>query len=207
MLRARVLSALVLIPVVILLIYLGGIPWAIAIALVGGIAWGEMSRLLQRSDFAVDRLVGLFFVVAAIGEAYLRGAGILQVDLLRPLLALLIIASLIYALYDKSEQPTAQLGDQRRQRALSRFHAEPLRHPAGTCRTACTGSSSRSLMTWIGDTFAYFVGSTPGQAQAVAAHQPEEDLGRAGRRDRQLPDRRAAAGRLARGHQRVARAC
>lgn len=162
MLRARVLSVLVLLPFVILLVYVGGIPWALGVAAVGAIAWGEMTRLLQRSDFAVDRMLGLFFVLAAIGEAYLRGAGIVRVDLLRPLLALLIIASLIFALYDKSEHPTSNWAINIASALYLGFmlsHFVTLRERASGLEWVIFAFA----MTWTGDTFAYFVGVSLGK--------------------------------------------
>ena len=162
MLRTRVLSVLVLLPVVLLFTYLGGIPWALGVALVGVIAWGEMTRLLQRSDFAVDRLLGLLFIVAAIAEAYLRGAGIVQADLLRPLLVVLIMSSLISALYDKSDHPTANW-------AINIASALYLGFMLGhfvTLRERANGFNWVLFafgMTWIGDTFAYFVGRSLGK--------------------------------------------
>jgi len=161
-LRARVLSVLVLLPGVLLLMYLGGIPWAIGVALVGAIAWGEMSGLLQRSNFAVDRLVGLVFIGAAIAEAYVRGAGALQADLLRPLLALLIIASLIYALYDRSEHPTSNWAITVASALYLGFmlsHFVTLRERGNGLNWVIFAFS----MTWIGDTAAYFVGSAVGK--------------------------------------------
>lgn len=162
MLRARVLSALVLLPLVILLIYLGGLPWTIAIALVGSIGWGEMSRLLQRSDFAVDRLVGFFFVILTIVAAYLNGTGLAAFDLLRPLLALLIMASLINALYDKSDRPTHNWAINL---ASALYLGFMLSHFV-TLRVRPNGMNwvlFAFLMTWIGDTAAYFVGSHLGR--------------------------------------------
>ncbi len=162
MLRTRVLSVLVLLPFVILLTYLGGIPWALGVASVGVIAWGEMTRLLQRSDFAVDRLLGLVFIVVAIVEAYLRGAGIIQVDLLRPLLALLVISSLVSALYDKSEHPTSNWAINIASALYLGFmlsHFVTLRERANGFHWAVFAFT----ITWIGDTFAYFVGSSLGK--------------------------------------------
>jgi phosphatidate cytidylyltransferase len=161
-LRARVLSALVLIPIVIGLIYLGGIPWAVAIALAGAVAWAEMSRLLQRSDFAVDRIVGLAFVVLSIAVAYLQGAGLVQVDLLGPLLALLIIASLIYALYDHSDHPTQNWAIN----VASALYLGFMLSHFVTLREFENGMNWVIFafgMTWIGDTSAYFVGRTLGR--------------------------------------------
>jgi phosphatidate cytidylyltransferase len=161
-LRARVLSAIVLIPVVLLLIYFGGIPWALAIALTGAVAWGEMSRLLSRSDFAVDRLVGLFFVVLTIIAAYLNGAGLVSFELLPPLLALLIMASLINALYDKSDRPTQNWAINL---ASALYLGFMLSHFV-TMRELPNGMNwvlFAFLMTWTGDTAAYFVGSNLGK--------------------------------------------
>lgn len=162
MLRARVLSALILLPVVLLLVYFGGIPWALAIALAGVVAWGEMTRLLQRSDFAVDRLVGLFFVVLAILAAYLNGTGLVSFDLLPPLLALLIMASLTNALYDKSEHPTHNWAIN----VASALYLGFMLSHFVTLRVLPNGMNwvlFAFLMTWIGDTAAYFVGRTLGR--------------------------------------------
>jgi len=161
-LRARVLSVLVLLPFVILLTYIGGIPWAIGIAAVGAIAWGEMTRLLQRSDFAVDRVLGLLFILAAIAEAYLRAAGIVRIDLLRPLLALLVIASLISALYDKSEHPTSNWAINIASALYLGFmlsHFVTLRERANGLEWVIFAFA----LTWTGDTCAYFVGVSLGK--------------------------------------------
>ncbi len=173
MLRARILSALVMIPIVSLLIYLGGIPWALAIALAGAIAWGEMTRLLQRSDFAVDRIVGLVFILLAIGLAYLRDAGVVTFDFLRPLLALLIIASLINALYDKSDHPTHNWAINVASALYLGFmlsHFVTLRQrPNGMYWVVFA-----FMMTWIGDTAAYFVGSTLGRRKLWPRISPKK---------------------------------
>jgi phosphatidate cytidylyltransferase len=109
-LRTRVIVAVILIPLVIGCLYLGGIYWLAGVLAAGVLAWIEMAGILQREQFTVDRTLGLFFVVGAIVEAYLHSAGLVQVDLLRPLLAALIIFSLIWALYNKGEHPTADWG-------------------------------------------------------------------------------------------------
>lgn len=162
MLRARILSALVLIPVVVLLIYLGGIPWALTITLAGSIAWMEMTRLLHRSDFAVDRLVGLGFIVLSIAVAYISAHELMQFDLFRPLLAVLIIASLINALYDKSERPTHNWAIN----VASALYLGFMLSHFVTLRERADGRDWVIFafgMTWIGDTAAYFVGSTLGR--------------------------------------------
>ena len=53
MLRTRILSVSILLPLVVLLAYLGGIPWLIAILVAGIVAWLEMAGLLRRNTGAV----------------------------------------------------------------------------------------------------------------------------------------------------------
>lgn len=173
MLRARLLSALVMIPIVIALIYIGGIPWAIAIAIAGALAWGEMSRLLQRSDFAIDRIVGMAFVVLSIATAYAQAARLTQVDLLRPLLALLLMASLIYALYDKSDHPTQNWAIN----VASALYLGFMLSHFVTLRERPNGMNWVIFafgMTWIGDTSAYFVGSALGRRKLWPRISPKK---------------------------------
>lgn len=173
MLRARVLSAIVLIPVVILLVYVGGIPWALGIALAGVIAWGEMSRLLQRSDFAVDRVLGLLFVVAVIASSYLNASGVVRFDLLPPLLALLIMSSLVYALYDKSERPTQNWAIN----VASALYLGFMLSYFVTLRERPNGMNwviFAFVMTWVGDTSAYFVGRSLGRHKLFPRISPKK---------------------------------
>jgi len=108
--RTRILAVLALLPVVLLFAYLGGLPWLIGILAVGILGWREMAHLLQRDHFTVDHALGYFFVIGAILEAYIYAIGLFPVDLLRPLLAALIIFSLTWALFLQSEHPTADWG-------------------------------------------------------------------------------------------------
>jgi phosphatidate cytidylyltransferase len=173
LLRARVLSALVMIPVVIALIYIGGIPWAIAIALAGAIGWAEMSRLLQRSDFAVDRIVGMAFVILSIAVAYVQSAGLVEFDLLPPLLTLLLIASLINALYDHSNHPTQNWAIN----VASALHLGFMLSHFVTLRELPNGMNwvvFAFAMTWIGDTAAYFVGSAIGKRKMWPRISPKK---------------------------------
>ena len=98
MLRDRFVGGLIIVPLTLGAAYLGGLAW-LALTLVAGIiAWGEMAQLLQQAHFTLDRSLGLFFVVGAVLEAYGYSTGLLPSGLLRPLLAGLIIFSLIWAL-------------------------------------------------------------------------------------------------------------
>lgn len=167
MLRDRVISAVILGPVVILLAYVGGILWLATVLLVGVLAWREIVRLLQRNHFTLDRNLGLFFVVGAIAEAYVQEAGLLSADLLRPLLAGLITFSLIWALYNKGEHPTADWG---MTVASSLYLGFMLSH-AVSLRERSTGMGGPGFfwillaicLCWITDSMAYFVGTMLGK--------------------------------------------
>ena len=47
MLRTRVIVAIILIPLVVGCLYLGGIPWLLGVLLAGVLAWLEMAGILQ----------------------------------------------------------------------------------------------------------------------------------------------------------------
>jgi phosphatidate cytidylyltransferase len=114
MLRTRVISVAILLPLVVLLAYLGGIPWLVAILIGGIIAWLELAGLLSRDTFAVYRWLGFLFVPLFIAAAYVRaaellprsGSGASGEDLFLLLIAALILASLTQALFDRDEHPT-----------------------------------------------------------------------------------------------------
>jgi phosphatidate cytidylyltransferase len=161
-LRTRVLSAVILLPVVCLFVYLGGIPWLIGMLLTGIVAWWEMHQLLRRNQFVVGRILGLVFVLCAIGEAYVSSLRLLPVDLLRPLLVAFIIASLIWALYDKSEHPTADWGvtvGGALYLGLSLGYFVTLRQRSNGLYWVAVAFA----VTWIYDSAAYFVGSALGR--------------------------------------------
>jgi phosphatidate cytidylyltransferase len=104
-LRTRILTALIGGPIVILVLYLGGIPWLAGIAVVSALAWLEMDRLVGRPHLAPERLLGLAFILVALVEAYLTANGLLSADVLLPTLTLLLIVSLSLALFDLGERP------------------------------------------------------------------------------------------------------
>ncbi len=162
MLRQRALSAVILIPCVILFLYLGDIAWAAVMLLVGLLGWREMGRILQRGQFSTDRLVGSLFIIGAILEAYLRGRGLITFDLLRPLLAGLLIFSLVWALYTRSEHPTTDWA----MTVASALYLGFLLSHFVTLRLRDNGLAWVTLvlaLTWLDDTAAYFVGCAWGR--------------------------------------------
>jgi phosphatidate cytidylyltransferase len=176
-LRTRVLSAAILGPLVIFLAYLGGIPWLVGVTVAGILAWREMVRLLERSQFTLDRSLGLVFVISAITEGFVYSSGLITDSLLRPLLAGLIIFSLIWALYIKSEHPIADWGATVASALylgflLSHFVSMRELGSDGTFQwlTIPTSRSSgfwwvllTAGLSWIADSMAYFVGTAWGK--------------------------------------------
>lgn len=162
MLRTRVIVAIVLIPLVVGCLYLGGIPWLLGVLLAGVLAWLEMAGILQREQFTVDRNLGWFFIVGAIVEAYLHSTFPGQYDLVRPLLAALIIFSLIWALYNKGEHPTADWGVT----VASALYLGVTISYLVALRQRSNGFNwaiAAFVITWACDAMAYFVGRSFGK--------------------------------------------
>jgi phosphatidate cytidylyltransferase len=169
-LRTRILSVAVLLPLIVLLAYLGGIPWLIAILAAGVMAWLEMTRLLRRDTLTYYPWLGFVFIPLLIAAAYVRSAGLLPLagiwaggaDLPSFLLVLLILVSLTQALFDRHEHPTtnwaltvsgiAYLG-----LLLGTFVA--LRERSDGFRWVLLACS----LAWITDTAAFFVGRALGK--------------------------------------------
>jgi len=162
MLRTRVIVAIILIPLVLGLLYLGSFPWLCGVLVAGILAWREMVIILRRETYMVDRGLGLFFVVGAILEAYLHSLDPGRYDLLRPLLAALILFSLIWALYNRNEHPTADWGltvASALYLGVTLSYLVTLRQRPDGFIWACTAF----LVTWSCDTAAYFVGRSLGR--------------------------------------------
>ncbi len=181
MLRERVLSGLIIVPLLLGAAYLGGVVWLALVLISGVLAWREMAQLLQQAHFTLDRSLGLFFVIGAVLEGFGYSTGLLPSGLLRPLLAGLIIFSLIWALYNRGEHPTADWGitvASALYLGLLLSHVVVLRQihqgdaatfvispppAAGWQGTGFAWTISAMGLTWIYDAMAYFVGSAFGR--------------------------------------------
>jgi phosphatidate cytidylyltransferase len=117
--------------------------------------------------------LGLFFVIGAVGEAYVQATGLLPVDLLRPLLAGLIIFSLIWALYNQGEHPTADWGVT----VASALYLGFLLGHFITLRERSDGFQWTVLavgLSWIVDSMAYFVGTALGKRKLWPRISPKK---------------------------------
>ena len=203
MLRTRVIVAIVLIPLVVGCLYLGGIPWLLGVLLAGVLAWLEMAGILQREQFTVDRNLGLFFVVGAIVEAYLHSTFPGQYDLVRPLLAALIIFSLVWALYNKGDHPTADWGVT----VASALYLGVTISYLVTLRQRSNGFNwaiTAFVVTWACDAMAYFVGRSFGKHKLWPRISPKKTWEGIAGGTVGATHRGAGARRLAAGHPVVA---
>ncbi len=172
MLRTRVLSIIVLLPIVLLVAYLGGIPWLIGTLTAGMLAWHEMVGLLQRDNFTVYRWLGFLFVPLLIATGSTYGAGLLsrlglwpasgEPSPLNLVLAALIMVSLAVALFERGEHPTT---DWAMTTAGILYLGFLLSHFAAL-RERSNGLLwllYAFVLTWIIDAMAYFVGRSLGR--------------------------------------------
>jgi len=161
-LRTRILTALIGGPIVVLVLYLGGIPWLAGIAGVSLLAWFETDRLVRRPHLAPERLIGLGFILIVLVEAYLSASGLLSADALLPTLTLLLIVSLSLALFDLGERPivgwSLTFGTALYLGILLSHFILLRERPNGFWWVFVAGG-----LTWVYDASAYFVGSTFGK--------------------------------------------
>jgi phosphatidate cytidylyltransferase len=161
-LRTRLLTALIGGPIIVLLLYLGGVAWLACIAVASILAWLEMDRLVERQHLAPERLIGLLFILVALVEAYLSARGWLSSDLLLPTITILLIVSLSLALFNLGERPIV---------AWSLTFATALYLGILLSHFILLRERSNGFMwvfvaggiTWIYDAAAYFVGSAFGK--------------------------------------------
>jgi phosphatidate cytidylyltransferase len=158
LLRTRVLSALVLVPITAWVIWAGGWWFFAGVLLVAGLAGLEYSQLMRRGGYNLTPA----FIIALIGVS-LFDAQFPAFDIAKPGLTWILILSISWQLFQSQDKtPTTNW-------ALSiagglyvgwlSAHTIRLRGlPDGLAWT-----SAAVLVTWGGDTAAYFVGNTIGR--------------------------------------------
>lgn len=102
MLRTRVLTAAVLIPVAIGLIYVGGLPFLALIGLLLSLAKVEFCRLMVQGGFRPTLIFGLGVVWLLLLDAQFPELGLLE-----PGLVLILLASLVWQMYRRQGSPVA----------------------------------------------------------------------------------------------------
>lgn len=173
MLRTRLITALILIPIVALVIYLGNLPLFGLVTLVLTLAIIEFCRLMSRGGFrpAPAFAVALMWLLLADAQLPLLGDPLADWELLRPGLALLLLTSLAWQLTRREGTPVANW-------ALG---------VAGGLYLGWTGAHLILLRAlpnglwwmltvlpavWVADTGAYFVGKAWGRHKLAASVSP-----------------------------------
>lgn len=100
--KTRVISALILLPIGIAVILIGGGLFDLAIAFIFTLAAYEFVQLMKTGKFAPNLIFAVAFVWALLLDAVLP-----RLNLSRPALALLLIAALTWQMRQRSGSPTA----------------------------------------------------------------------------------------------------
>ena len=100
--KTRVISALVLLPIGIFIILLGGGLFDLAITFIFTVATYEFVQLLKTGRFAPNLILAVAFVWVLLLDAVLP-----RLNLARPALALLLIAAMTWQMRQRSGSPTA----------------------------------------------------------------------------------------------------
>ncbi|MCG3210795.1 MAG: Phosphatidate cytidylyltransferase [Anaerolineae bacterium] len=168
MLRTRVVSALIAIPIVVVAIFAGGgwfLAGALVVALIAGWEYAQMMQL--------GRYAPATFIILALIALLVVGSYFPAVQLLPLTLSLALLGSLAWQLFQHSEHPTADW-------ALTVAgglyigwgigHIVALRQlPAGLYWVWLA-----LLCTWAADTFAYFTGRAIGKHKLWPRHSPKK---------------------------------
>jgi len=165
-LRTRVLTAAVLIPTAIGLIYLGGLPFLALIGLLLSLAEVEFCRLMAQGSFQPTLAFGLGTVWLLLLDAQIP-----EPDLLRPGLALILLTSLVWQMRHRQGSPVTNW-------ALTIVGGLYL----GVCgasmiRLRCLGDGRWWMLTVLitvicADSAAYFVGRAWGRHKMAPSLSP-----------------------------------
>lgn len=100
--KTRLISALILLPIGIAIIFIGGGLFDLAIAFIFTLAAYEFVQLMKAGEFAPNLIFAVAFVWVLLLDTILP-----RLNLSRPALALLLIAALTWQMHQRSGSPTA----------------------------------------------------------------------------------------------------
>jgi phosphatidate cytidylyltransferase len=169
MLRTRILSAIVLIPLVLYVLYLGGWWFLLAIGIILSLGVWEFARLMEKGGQSLFLPVMLLLVWVALVDVALS-----QVDLLIPGLALVLVCSLIWAMdrFNKSDaNPIAAWA----LTVVGGLYLSLMGSHFLRLRTLDDGwlwSLTAYGSTWLADSGAYFVGRAWGRRKLAPKLSP-----------------------------------
>jgi phosphatidate cytidylyltransferase len=168
MLRTRVISAVIAIPIVVGAVYLGGLWFAIGAGLVALIAGWEFGQMMKTGGYLTTPLFTLILIVVLIYTSYQSNPTLLSFSL-----TAILLLSLAWQLFRQDASPTANW-------ALTIAgglyigwglgHLVALRQlPAGQAWVWLA-----LIATWASDSFAYFVGRALGRHKLWPRHSPKK---------------------------------
>jgi phosphatidate cytidylyltransferase len=167
-LRVRILSILVLAPIILVLLNYGGYAWMAVVLVVGILAGREFFLLAEQMGNRPSMLLGLLGVELFILEGFSPAA-----EVLRPLLAGLLAVTLIWALFQDRESAFA---DWALTMAGAAYVGGLLAHFVAL-RGLPDGLSWLLLgliAVWVGDGCAYLVGLTAGRRKLWPRLSPKK---------------------------------
>jgi phosphatidate cytidylyltransferase len=167
-LRDRVLSAIILIPPVLLLAYWGGLWFLGLIMLLGALAGWEFYALVRRSGVVPLHWAGILAIFAFVASAHWPGS-----PALLPILTATLIITLIWTLFRQEAQPVTAwawtLGGALYLGILLNHFVALRNLPQGLAWLTVA-----VLLTWTNDSAAYFVGRAIGRHKFWPRHSPKK---------------------------------
>lgn len=168
MLLTRVITALVSLPIIVLVVYLGGFWFFATILLIALVAGWEFGRMMKAGGYFTTPFFTLGFIVLLLFESY-------RSDLsLRCILSTVLLLSLVWQLFDqRSRTPTTDwaltlIGGLYIGWGLA--HLVALRELGN----GLTWVTLAVVSTWAADTCAYLVGRTLGRHKLWPRHSPKK---------------------------------
>jgi len=168
MLRTRVISSLVAIPIVFVAVFVGGIWFALGAMAFGLIAGWEFTQMMKTGGYHPAPLVTLVLVVLLVIDSYYT-----SVRLTALVISVAVLGSLVWQLFQHSSRPTADW-------ALAiaggfyigwgMAHLVALRELAD----GLYWIGLALLCTWAADSFAYFTGRAIGKNKLWPRHSPKK---------------------------------
>lgn len=169
MLKERVLSAIVLIPIALLLLYLGGWWFAALVAFFGLMGGYEAYTMLRRSGYSPFRVLGLAIILAFVVLGVWRPGGHWTLFLV----AGAVIVTLIRALAQRTDAPATDWAFT----VAVALYLGVLVHHGPLLRARPHGLwwvVAALLLTWITDSAAYFIGTALGRHRMAPRLSPKK---------------------------------
>ncbi len=168
MFSTRVLSTLILAPIVVGLIWIGGWPFNILLVVFLSIAAIEFAQVLRRGGFQPPVFFTIVLIIISIADVLFP-----DVHLLRPAIAFVLISSLTWQLFNRTSTPTvnwalALIGGL--YLGIAGAHFILLRQLPNGERWLLLSL----IGTWLADSGAYLVGSRIGRHKMTPALSPKK---------------------------------